>query len=129
MGEMADAQLDDYIWGLSLGIDGLADDDYPKYGEYKVYRKKNPTHWKTKDGKVIKITDMTDSHLENSINLCARKKVCNNIVELLKSEKARREKIKHEQRLKSDPLYAEYHRGFKDGYNKCEKDTGTAGWG
>jgi hypothetical protein len=120
MGEMADAQFDDYIWGLSLGIDGFED---ISYDGYTTPRKKTPiTHWKTKDGKVMKITEMTDSHLENSINYCVRNGVYKT-VELLKEEKARREKIKHEQRLKSDPLYAEYHKGFVDGYNKCQTDS------
>lgn len=31
------------------------------------------THWKTKDNRFIKYSDMTQSHLENAYHMCLRK--------------------------------------------------------
>lgn len=59
-----------------------------------------PKVWKTKDGKKIHITDMTDEHLINSMNMLNRGAPQNEIwFDVLKSEAMRR-KIKSP--IKSD---------------------------
>lgn len=51
----------------------------------------NMTHWKTMDGKVIKITDMTDDHLRNAIAY-SEKREKYVYADLLMEEVRRREK-------------------------------------
>lgn len=72
MGEMADAQFDDFCWGLS---DPNGEWDWDEYedGWPTNIRRYDPTKWRCKDGTVVNIVDMTDSHIANAIAYCERK--------------------------------------------------------
>jgi hypothetical protein len=59
MGEMAD-------WILSQSDWPDDDDGWPSAPRL------DPSLWKTKDGKVMKLSEMTPSHLENAIAYCQR---------------------------------------------------------
>ena len=64
---MADEQFNEFCWALS---DPNFDEEW--YGQY-VPRRYGRASWRTMDGKVVKITEMTDLHIENAIAYCERK--------------------------------------------------------
>ena len=70
MGEMSDAQYDDYCWGLSFDEPDWDNDGSSGYGIGKRIR--DPNKWHCKDGTVLNIVDMTDSHINNAIAYCER---------------------------------------------------------
>lgn len=83
MGEMADAQYDEFCWALSD----------PDFNEGWYGRRRDPTKWSCKDGTVMNIADMTDSHVANAIAYCENLRNFY-AVELLTKEKKRREDAK-----------------------------------
>jgi len=77
MGDMAD-------WILSQ-----ADWDDPDWDEGDTKPRTPDGYWRQKDGTLIEIKKMTDSHLVNAISLCERRG-CSNLAHGLIYEKERR---------------------------------------
>lgn len=103
MGEMAD-------WMLDQAMMSLEDEDWD---EPETIKPKIPKgHWKTKDGRIIPIRSMSDSHLKNCIALCERRGVR---VSDLNEEMERREKVKEGVRHKTDPVYDAFCAGWVAG--------------
>ena len=65
--------------------------------------KNKPQKWKCKDGTTMLISEMTDKHLENSINYCNRNRN-NSAVIILTNEKNRRLLEKQKEELKNENL-------------------------
>jgi ribosome modulation factor len=108
MGDMADMINENFDW---------EDED-----EWDAFvNPRDPTLWKTKEGKVMKIADMTDSHLINALMLCQRKGM-NNAAEILSDERDRRKELKFQAELKKDPILRAFMAGWKAGYNECSRE-------
>jgi hypothetical protein len=104
MGEMAD-MLNERIWD---------DDDFdePVPNGY----------WKMRDGKLIKITNMTDKHLVNAIALFERNNRWDEVYELVEEQERRAIELKQakEKVMERDPLYVAFKAGWKAGYRNCD---------
>lgn len=104
MGEMADWTLEQAMW------------DDPDWDDEGVdIRPKVPEgYWKQKDGTLIEIKKMTDSHLKNSIALCQRNG-CHRLENILLDEQKRRVKTEDDNKMKQDPIYAAWSAGWNAG--------------
>jgi len=91
MGDMADYYLEQ-IWDC---WQDFGDEDMPHIPHF------DRDNWKTRDGKIIRICEMTDEHLTNALNLCRK-----------------RGKYKAEQRL-SEELVRRIHVRFLSKIEKC----------
>ena len=108
MGDMADMINENFDW---------EDED-----EWDAFvNPRDPSLWKTKAGKVMKIMDMTDSHLINSLMLCQRKGIVD-AVEILSDERDRRAEAKFQIEMKKDPTLRAFMAGWKAGYNECSRE-------
>lgn len=75
--------------------------------------------WKTREGTVMAIKDMTDLHLENAIKHSVKHEKMD-AVACLEKERERRAALKNSAKTpKNDPLHESYQKGFTDGYNSC----------
>lgn len=107
MGEMADMLLDQ-AWDFDP-------DDHEFHGRgIKIPTK----FWVTRDGEKIRISKMTDSHLENAINLFERKGF-SWFIPALYEEREKRNKICEEKRqrqfkkqLQNDPIAKAFYAGW-----------------
>lgn len=91
MGEMADMLLDQ-LWHDWFGYEDT--DDWLWDNIYsREHRPLPKDEWMTKDGTIMKLKDMTEMHLENSIAMCARIHSLKRL-QVLMREKARRNKQK-----------------------------------
>ena len=119
MGDMADWVLDQANW------------EDPDWDDGDYSRPKIPEgYWKMKDGTLIEIKKMTDSHLSNAIALCERKN-CYNLSQILIKERNRRAELMDKHKQKRDPLYAAFSAGWIAGhesaYNNAYPDIGWGG--
>jgi hypothetical protein len=81
MGDMANLALDQAEWDI----------ENPDYNDRPHRRRKfdTDTVWVTREGDLIKIVDMTDSHITNAIQYCKERENWH-AVEVLSKEKQRR---------------------------------------
>lgn len=112
MGDMADWMLDEAM--MSLEDDGW-DDETP------IKPRVPDGYWKMKDGKLVKITKMTDSHLANSIALCQRKGMYR-LAQPLVEEQNRRAEFMDMVMAKRDPLYAAFTAGWNAGHKSASDE-------
>lgn len=92
MGEMADMILDQVFDDFFGDEDDLGDQGWDAIYT-RIHKPLSKDKWMMKDGTVMKLCDMTELHLANSIAMCERIKSFGRLVVLLE-EKARRNKVK-----------------------------------
>lgn len=69
---MSDAQYDDFCWGLSDPNGDWDGSEDACFINRRAIRNRDPNKWYCKDGTVLNIVDMTDSHIDNAIAYCER---------------------------------------------------------
>lgn len=77
-------------------------------------------YWMQRNGHLIKISKMTDNHLENAIKLFTKNKRKDEVWELIE-EQDKRKKEKLENKRGKHPLYQAFKAGWKSGYKSCSQ--------
>jgi len=81
-------------------------------------------YWMMRDGRLIKISKMTDAHLHNAIKLFENR-CMNDLIEPLIEEQERRlakAKKAKEWLMERDPLYVAFRAGWLAGYRSCDME-------
>lgn len=114
-----------------FAVDGLDDDSCICPSEHNKPKKKSATTWKCKDGTTMLLSEMTDKHLENSINYCNRRREYATVI-LLTNEKNRRLYEKQKEECKKQERKCQFCKQImkvkKFDFESDPEDC-TGGWG
>lgn len=133
-GEIIEGECNGYNYydaESEFAVYGWDDDSCICPSEYSKPKNKSQI-WKCKDGSTMLISEMTDKHLENSINYCLRKGKYKT-VEILESEKSRRVLEKRNEEFESRKIPCQFCgeimkvKGFEI-ESRPEESTGGWGW-
>jgi len=104
-----------------MNIDPVDESDLVNEDDSYPYPIDNSKIWKMRNGKQIKICDMTDAHLNNAIALCNHFQA----YYLVREKKYREQQaadLEEKRRISTNPQYAAFSEGWDAGYRAASEE-------